>query len=246
MNNTLWILLGVAVVAAGVVLWLLLAPPGGAQEPALADVTTSEPTSVATDAATVVPEESTTDASAGLTQSPSAAVAEATTTAPLSSWAVDGVVDLAEYRNQTTISDVVVYWQNDANTLRMALESPGTGYISIGLDPGDRMEGANFIIGYVQEGVAFLRDDYGTDPTMHTDDTERGGANNILSSAGAEWADHTLIEFVIPLDSGDAMDKALRPGGTYEVLVAYHDLQDGFSVRHSRRGAGEITLDSVP
>jgi len=108
------------------------------------------------------------------------------------------------------------------------------------------MEGANYIIGYVEEGKGYIRDDYGNGTTSHIADTDRGGRDDITAFAGAEWPDQTILEFTIPLDSGDAMDKPLVPGSTYTVLLAYHDLQDGFALRHSRRGLGEIQLDPAP
>jgi hypothetical protein len=233
MNNTLLIILAAALVVAGVVGWLILSPGDGAPE-------VEEPTEhvfvepVPLEPVPLEPE----------VEPEPAREESAVVPSPL--WAVDGVIDLGEYTRSTTVSDVSIHWSNDTNMLRIGLESPGTGYVSIGFDPVRRMEGANIIIGYVREGEAFVRDDFGTGPTDHAADTDRGGQDNVLSYAGTEWADHTVFEFVIPLDSGDEMDKPLRPGETYEILVAYHDLQDGFSATHSRRGAGEIQLTSVP
>jgi len=232
MNNTLLlIIVGVALLAGGVVAWLLLSPQDGvAAQPEAAEPTYTEPVEL-------VPEP-VAAAEPAVVQTEAVVAVE-----PSPLWSVDGVIDLGEYPHSTDVVDVTVYWANDANLLRVGLESPGTGYVSIGFAPEFRMEGANFIVGYVHEGDAFLRDDFGTSPTGHTADTDRGGASHVLSSAGTEWADHTVIEFVIPLDSGDEMDKPLRPGGTYSILVAYHDLQDGFEAKHSRRGSGEIRLD---
>jgi hypothetical protein len=235
MNNTLLlIILGVALVAGGIVAWRVLSSHDGVTGPREAEEpTVSEPVTVAP----------------GI---PATAETEPVQTEPLISaespglWAVDGVVDLGEYPHSIDVVDVHVSWANDGSVLRVGLESPGAGYVAVGFDPEVQMEGANLVIGYVHEGDAFVRDDFGTSANGHTADTDRGGENNILSSAGTEWADHTVIEFVIPLDSGDEMDKPLRPGGTYTILVAYHDLQDGFEARHSRRGLGEITLDPAP
>jgi len=231
MNNTLLIILAVALLAGGVAAWYLLSRPGDVapvpQE--MSEVAPPEP-------AAVTPERLVTDAEAVQTEAEIAVQ-------PSVMWAADGIVDVGEYAHTTTIVDVDVHWTNDQSVLRVGLESPGTGYVAIGFDPEDRMEGANFIIGYVQEGEVFIRDDIGTGPTSHAPDTERAGRDNVLSAGGAEWADHTVIEFVIPLDSGDEQDKALEPGSTVEILIAYHDLQDGFSTRHSRRGSGEIELD---
>ena len=161
-------------------------------------------------------------------------------------YSIDGVIGEDEYRHSTEVAGVAVHWTNTATFLRVGLVAPGTGYVAIGFDPVRRMEGANFILGYVQDGKGYFRDDFGTESTAHMAVIDRGGVDNIVSSAGAEWTDQTILEFVIPLDSGDEMDKPLTPGGTYTVLLAYHDLQDGFSVRHSRRGTGQIQLDAVP
>jgi len=160
-------------------------------------------------------------------------------------FAADGSILAGEYDDRTQVAGVNIYWSNSAETLRVGLVSPGTGYLAIGFDPENRMEGANFIVGYFDDGKVYIRDDYGTGTTSHAADSERGGEDNILSSGGAEWADQTIIEFVIPLDSGDAMDKPLLPGSTYTILVAYHDLLDGFAVRHSRRGVGSIELSAL-
>jgi hypothetical protein len=235
MNNTLlWIILGVALVVGGIVVWLALSPHGGAAGPSEAEQpAVSEPVAVEPEIPpTAEPEPVQTES--------------VTPVAQQGLWAVDGVIDLGEYSHSIDVVDVRVSWANDASVLRVGLASPGGGYVAIGFDPEDRMKGANIVIGYVHEGVTFVRDDFGTSVNGHTADTDRGGEDNILSSAGTEWGDHTVIEFVIPLDSGDEMDKPLRPGGTYTILVAYHDLQDGFEARHSRRGTGEITLDPAP
>jgi len=251
MSTTGWILVGVAVAAVGIVAWLLLTPADAVADQAAVEVVLDvEPTIVEPDPigepasdepGSVEPTEA---SDVAVEPEPVQPVTAPATSAALG--AIDGVIDLGEYRNEMVVSDVAIYWLNDANTLRMALEAPGTGYVSIGFDPDNRMEGANYIIGYVEEGVAYLRDDFGTGPTMHSGDTERGGTDNILASGGTEWADHTVLEFIIPLDSGDEMDKPLVPGQTYEILVAYHDLQDGFSLRHSRRGSGQLTLEAAP
>jgi len=164
----------------------------------------------------------------------------------LTQYSIDGAIGTGEYPHRTEIAGVEVYWTNDAEYIRVGLAAPGTGYVSIGFDPVRQMEGANFIVGYVDDGEGYFRDDYGTEPTAHMADVDRGGVDNIVSSAGNEWIDRTILEFIIPLDSGDEMDKPLVPGGTVAVLVAYHDLQDGFTARHSRRGTGEITLDPAP
>jgi len=158
-------------------------------------------------------------------------------------YSIDGYIVTGEYAHETIIAGVNVYWSNDAHRLRMGLESPGTGFVAIGFDPEHQMQGANYIIAAVHEGELTIRDDYGHEPLAHLDDTLQGGENNIISAAGNEWPDQTVIEFIIPLDSGDAMDKPLLPGHQYTILVAYHSMFDSFSNRHTLSGSGIMQLD---
>lgn len=52
----------------------------------------------------------------------------------------------------------------------------------------------------------------------------------------------TVLEFLIPLDSGDAWDKPLSPGGTYTVLVSYHGSSDKITLMHTGRGSVTVKL----
>jgi len=246
MNKVLLILVGVAVVGALAVLFLL--PPRDSGDVATSDDTVLIETpadDVVGDVDEVLDEPL--EPVAADTEEPEPVAEPEVEIVPvvLVSHVVDGTITDGEYPNHTTVIGVNVYWSNDAEQLRIGLVSPGTGYTAIGLDPEDRMKGANYIIAFMQEGELHIRDDFGTQPIAHTQDTNRGGYDNILASAGSEWPDQTVIEFVIPLDSGDSYDKPLVPGNTYPILIAYHDLRDGFSARHSGRGSGEITLDGV-
>lgn len=53
----------------------------------------------------------------------------------------------------------------------------------------------------------------------------------------------TIIEFRMPLDSGDSKDKALSPGSSYKALVAYNSSADNFTSKHTRKGSITISLD---
>ena len=107
------------------------------------------------------------------------------------------------------------------------------------------MQGANYVFGYIEDGVASVEDMFGTKPAgfdSHPPDEELGGTNDIVEYGGVEMGGVTLVEFKMPLDSGDAYDKPLSGGGTYSVLLAQGSDDDLTSV-HSARGYSEITLD---
>jgi len=208
----------------------------GPEIPAVIDTETELPD----EAEAVAPEEA---ATADADEEASEPVVEDSAIPVTTGYSIDGTIVAGEYAHETAIAGVDVYWTNDEQRLRMGLVSPGTGFVAIGFDPERQMEGANFIIASMHEGVLTIRDDYGHEPFAHSEDTARGGQDNIIAAAGNEWPDQTVIEFIIPLDSGDAMDKLLLPGHEYTILVSYHSMLDSFSNRHTRRGSGLMQLD---
>jgi hypothetical protein len=255
-RTVLYILIGVSVVGALAVLLLI--------NPLANDTTTSADVAATTPRDTAVSEQAVagqtdnalpettqseaTDASTPAspdTQNPvTATPAEETTSVPSEGgYSIDGAIVSGEYRHEMTLAGIDIYWTNDAEYLRMGLVSPGTGYVAIGFEPERQMQGANFIIGAVHEGELTIRDDYGHEAFAHMDDTARGGTDDIVSAAGNEWPDQTVLEFIIPLDSGDAMDTPLLPGHEITILVAYHSLLDSFSNPHTRKGIGTLLLD---
>ncbi len=156
---------------------------------------------------------------------------------------VDGTIKAGEYSGK--IADLVgveVNWSVDKSALRIGLVSPGTGYVAIGLDAQSMMDKANILLGAVVNGSVVARDDVGTGLFSHAADTSAGGRDNILAAAGREVDGKTVMEFAIPLSSGDPADRPLAAGQTVKIIVAYHATSDDFSERHSRRAAGEITL----
>ncbi len=157
--------------------------------------------------------------------------------------AVDGVISEGEYAHSTEAGGFQIHWSNDASFLRVGLISPGTGYLAIGLDPDDRMQGANFVLAAVRNGQLWTRDDYGNGPLTHASDVSLGGTDDILAAAGREDGGKTYVEFVIALNSGDRFDKPLTPGTTYDIVIAFHETNDDFDTYHSRRGAGKMRLD---
>ncbi len=178
---------------------------------------------------------------------------EATTAAPAAgypapaggAWAADGAVGADEYAQKTAVGPVTVYWSNDAQSLYLAAQAKTTGWVAVGLDPVDRMQGANYILA-AYDGQARIMDAFGTATVAaHPADETLGGKNDIIAYAVAEKDGVTTFEVQIPLDSGDANDKVLKPGETYRILAAF-GAADDFKSPHSYRGAGEITLAPAP
>lgn len=237
-----WVLAVAVVAALGAVILLasFLAPgpaePVGPPSPVVSTqpptVSTAEPEPVSASSATESPTQP---------NEPPAASADVVPTI-----ATDGYIAPAEYAHMTAAGEFEIHWQNDRTTIRVGLVSPGTGYVAIGFDPEQMMQGANYIMGAVRHDGAVIRDDYGNSQFGHAADVTLGGTQDIIAYGGREERGHTTFEFVMPLSTGDAMDKELVPGFTYRVIIAYHMTDDSFSRKHSRRGSGEIRLDRAP
>ena len=150
---------------------------------------------------------------------------------------VDGTIEANEYKgsyNETT-TGITIYWENNGINMYVALESPGTGWVGIGFGPtGTGMNGANIIIGYVDDGSGslVLSDEFGQGWT-HSPDVSLGGSDNIVSKAGSQSAGKTIIEFVFPLNTGDSKDYSMTPGGTYGFFVAYEQSKDDLTSPHT-------------
>ncbi len=122
----------------------------------------------------------------------------------------------------------------------ITVSAPAKGWVAVGFDPSSRMKDAGFLIGYVKDGTAFARDDFGNGSFSHAEDAKLGGKNSILSFRGVEQNGATTMTFVVERDSGDAMDAKLTPG-VHDVILAYSN-SDSFSAVHSRVAKTTITL----
>jgi hypothetical protein len=138
-------------------------------------------------------------------------------------WIADGAIGADEYAHQAESGVVTFYWSNDTEHLYAAVSAQTTGWVAVGFDPQVAMLGANYVFGYVQDGQLYIDDMYGmlrAGQGSHPPDVDLGGSNDIIESAGREEAGVTVIEFRIPLDSGDEYDKPLSPGSSYTALLA--------------------------
>ncbi|MBN1400014.1 MAG: hypothetical protein JXA74_04210 [Anaerolineae bacterium] len=158
-------------------------------------------------------------------------------------WQPDGTVSADEYSSSVATAGVTFHWRTDGEFLYGALSADTRGWVSVGFDPDQRMQGANYVYGWVKDGQAEVMDMFGTRPSgpnSHPVDTELGGQSHILAFGGAEAGGTTTIEFQIPLDSGDANDKPLAVGETHTILLAFGPGDD--LSYHAQRGATEFVL----
>jgi len=154
---------------------------------------------------------------------------------------LDGQIGESEYRNSMidAATGMSVHWQNDDSILYVGLVAPGTGWLSIGFGPERMMQGADIIIAAIVKGELTIEDHYGNTPTAHRKDD----IDHLIQAAGSEAESQSIVEFAIPLNSGDDQDKALALGSEVAVILAYHGSNDRLTTRHTERSTTSIVLD---
>ena len=158
--------------------------------------------------------------------------------------AVDGQIGPDEYGGQATFDDggFVLHWRIEDDTFYLAMEANTEGWVSIGIEPEARMQGADMLFGWVNDdGTADAADCYATDDWgEHPPDEELGGSHDILRVAGSESSGRTVIELARPLNTGDSYDRDIPTTGEMVVIWGYGS-RDGYLGKH--RAAGLATID---
>ena len=137
--------------------------------------------------------------------------------------------------------DFVFQWEINGENIDIILSAPTTGWIAVGFDPSRMMKDADILIGYVDNNEVFIRDDFGSGYTKHKADTDLGGTDDITINGGSEIDGKTILEFSIPLHSGDLNDRILEQGKEYKLIFAYGK-KDDFTSYHKTRTSLMITL----
>ena len=149
----------------------------------------------------------------------------------------------ADGYSRVVVGPMDLEWLIDGEEVRVRVGARTTGWVAVGFDPSQRMKDANIIIGYVKDGAAAARDDFGVGATSHAMDDTYGGTQDILDVAGVEEAGRTQLRFTIPLDSGDARDRPLARGKRHRVILAHgREGADDFSTGHTWRGSARLAF----
>lgn len=131
----------------------------------------------------------------------------------------------------------------DQQSLDCQLIGNTTGWVGIGFVPAQGMQSANFIIGYDTGGTVHIRDDWGTSPSAHASDTSLGGTSNVSLFSSSESAGITQLNFTIPLNSGDAFDRVMVIGQTYNIILGRgQNSADNYTGPHAEVGSAQITI----
>lgn len=149
-----------------------------------------------------------------------------------------------EYAHKLEAKDMTVFWRIDKEQIHVKLVAKTTGWVAIGFDPENAMQGADIIIGAVKNGKVKIEDHYGDRKRGHSPDEKLGGENHVLNPAGEEADDVTTISFSRALESGDKWDKPIAAQGTSRIMIAYGSGQDSFKAGHQYRGIYDINYST--
>ncbi|HWQ61427.1 MAG TPA: DOMON domain-containing protein [Negativicutes bacterium] len=156
-------------------------------------------------------------------------------------WKSDGTIGDGEYTQTHKIGDIEVFTRVEGDTVMMALRAKTKGWVALGIDPEDKMKGADIIMSSVKDGQATVLDMYSTGTFgPHPADDQQGGTNDIQAVSGSHKDGVLTVEFKRKLNTGDSKDKPLRIGDN-RVIWSIGDTLDP-AVKHSNRGAGVLTL----
>ena len=156
-------------------------------------------------------------------------------------WLADGMVGDGEYAETQSFDDFELWWNIDEQYIYIAMKAKTTGWVAMALSSGPAMKDADMVMGFVQDGTVTVIDEYSTGNFgPHRPDSELGGSDDILESAGSEEGGYTIIEFKRKLDTGDTYDNAFSQGEN-SILWAYGQ-DDQPEQKHSTRGHGELIL----
>ena len=129
-------------------------------------------------------------------------------------------------------------WKIVGSEIEATVSAPTTGWVAIGFNPANRMQGATYVIGYVQGTNVNIRHDWGHMPTGHQPVTQAGGTSRVTVLGGREQGGRTDLSFRMPLNPGDRFYSPLKVGEKNTIIWAFGpNGADNYTAYHAQRGA---------
>jgi hypothetical protein len=157
---------------------------------------------------------------------------------------INGNIGQNEYSNRFSFDkgNFILYCEIVDDMVYFGIESTATGWVSIGIDPSNKMKDSDMIIGVVTDKETTIFDTYCTGLFgPHKDDTSLGGSFDILSFAGKKTSDRVYLEFSRKTDTKDSKDKPILKGKDIKIIWAYSK-STNISSTHSKRGTETINI----
>jgi hypothetical protein len=150
----------------------------------------------------------------------------------------------ASYDHEMEGAGVTFSWKVDGDTLHGKLSAKTKGWVAVGFNPVEKMQGGNYILGYVKGNDVEVADHFGNKKINHDLDEKLGGTSDVTMVSGSEKGGTTTIEFTIPLNSGDEYDTVLVPDGETTVVLAHGPPRDSFKARHRNQAIKTVNLST--
>ncbi len=150
----------------------------------------------------------------------------------------------AEYDHEMKGAGVTFSWKVDGDTLHGKLSAKTKGWVAVGFNQVEQMQGGNYILGFVKGSDVEVVDHFGNKKINHDLDEKLGGTSDVTVVGGSEKGGTTTIEFTIPLDSGDQYDTVLVADGDTKVVLAHGPPRDSFKARHRKQAIKTVNLSS--
>ncbi len=140
-----------------------------------------------------------------------------------------------EYKGMT------VQWKEEGGRIQFELQAPTEGWVTIGFDDDDSIQGAYLIMGRVINGRPEVVEHFTSSPGMYRPIAELGGEILVAHVGGKESSQTTTISFSLPIGTATEYQRALLRGQSYFLIMAY-SRDDDFQHHSMMRTAIQINL----
>lgn len=135
-----------------------------------------------------------------------------------------------------------IYLVHDGEMLYVHLEAEVEGWVSVGFNAqGGGMDGANMILGYLDDGTSAYRDDAGQGRS-HSEISSPAVGDFYFSNEGGPTVMAFSYPLAFPEGQGYALDE-LVVGETYTMIVGTQNSSHDISSPHSSRGSVNFTVE---
>ena len=85
----------------------------------------------------------------------------------------------ADYEHEMKGAGVTFSWKVDGDTLHGKMSAKTKGWVAVGFNPENQMQGGNYILGYVKGSDVEVADHFGNKKINHELDEKLGGTSDV-------------------------------------------------------------------
>lgn len=138
-------------------------------------------------------------------------------------------------------NDMMVTWWHEDDRIFFEMRAPTDGWVAIGFNSTENVEGAYLLMGSVQYDVTEVVEHYTISPGNYKPITELGAEAQLDDVFGTQTDSLTTIEFSVPVTAFSDYQKDLSVGNTYVMILAYSQ-EDDFQHHSIMRTSVDVEL----